>query len=129
MCIRDRNRIQCKHKVYSRQHKHYHKKNGIASFARFISHNIFSLMIAGDQWKEFFYDLVYFGIMWIKFLIIISPEHSIAGIHKKSSEDQQDPLKFIDESYPCSNKSVSYTHLRAHETPEHLVCRLLLEKK
>src|SRR5678815_5863637 len=22
---------------------------------------------------------------------------------------------------------VSYTHLRAHETPEHLVCRLLLE--
>src|SRR5678816_3811312 len=26
-------------------------------------------------------------------------------------------------------RSVSYTHLRAHETPEHLVCRLLLEKK
>src|SRR5678815_4943554 len=24
--------------------------------------------------------------------------------------------------------TVSYTHLRAHETPEHLVCRLLLEK-
>src|SRR5678815_5171656 len=24
-------------------------------------------------------------------------------------------------------KAVSYTHLRAHETPEHLVCRLLLE--
>ena len=24
---------------------------------------------------------------------------------------------------------VSYTHLGAHETPEHLVCRLLLEKK
>src|SRR5678815_5367223 len=28
-----------------------------------------------------------------------------------------------------SGDSVSYTHLRAHETPEHLVCRLLLEKK
>eukprot|EP00831_Metopus_contortus_P079096 TRINITY_DN7799_c0_g1_i3.p1 TRINITY_DN7799_c0_g1~~TRINITY_DN7799_c0_g1_i3.p1 ORF type:complete len:253 (-),score=30.38 TRINITY_DN7799_c0_g1_i3:63-821(-) len=27
------------------------------------------------------------------------------------------------------NKSVSYTHLRAHETSLHLVCRLLLEKK
>eukprot|EP00658_Telonema_sp_P-2_P034965 TRINITY_DN2548_c0_g1_i1.p1 TRINITY_DN2548_c0_g1~~TRINITY_DN2548_c0_g1_i1.p1 ORF type:complete len:355 (-),score=71.43 TRINITY_DN2548_c0_g1_i1:100-1164(-) len=26
-------------------------------------------------------------------------------------------------------QAVSYTHLRAHETPEHLVCRLLLEKK
>ena len=28
----------------------------------------------------------------------------------------------------ASTLSVSYTHLRAHETPEHLVCRLLLEK-
>src|SRR5678815_5837782 len=27
------------------------------------------------------------------------------------------------------NEAVSYTHLGAHETPEHLVCRLLLEKK
>ena len=26
-------------------------------------------------------------------------------------------------------RAVSYTHLRAHETPEHLVCRLLLENK
>src|SRR5678815_446192 len=26
-----------------------------------------------------------------------------------------------------SYNAVSYTHLRAHETPEHLVCRLLLE--
>src|SRR5678815_345909 len=30
---------------------------------------------------------------------------------------------------PLSFYTVSYTHLRAHETPEHLVCRLLLEKK
>eukprot|EP00657_Telonema_sp_P-1_P005753 TRINITY_DN23381_c0_g1_i1.p1 TRINITY_DN23381_c0_g1~~TRINITY_DN23381_c0_g1_i1.p1 ORF type:complete len:102 (+),score=19.56 TRINITY_DN23381_c0_g1_i1:189-494(+) len=28
-----------------------------------------------------------------------------------------------------NNKSVSYTHLRAHETVLDLVCRLLLEKK
>eukprot|EP00658_Telonema_sp_P-2_P025656 TRINITY_DN20333_c0_g1_i1.p1 TRINITY_DN20333_c0_g1~~TRINITY_DN20333_c0_g1_i1.p1 ORF type:complete len:107 (+),score=9.22 TRINITY_DN20333_c0_g1_i1:254-574(+) len=28
-----------------------------------------------------------------------------------------------------ATQPVSYTHLRAHETPEHLVCRLLLEKK
>src|SRR5674536_194081 len=28
----------------------------------------------------------------------------------------------------CVAGPVSYTHLRAHETPEHLVCRLLLEK-
>src|SRR5660398_289801 len=31
---------------------------------------------------------------------------------------------------PCIRKgSVSYTHLRAHETKANLVCRLLLEKK
>ena len=29
----------------------------------------------------------------------------------------------------AKHKSVSYTHLRAHETTLHLVCRLLLEKK
>ncbi|WP_460381822.1 hypothetical protein, partial [Staphylococcus aureus] len=42
-----------------------------------------------------------------------------------------------DSSYPelCTNRpgsappaAVSYTHLRAHETTLHLVCRLLLEK-
>src|SRR5674536_368427 len=32
--------------------------------------------------------------------------------------------RIVENKYP-----VSYTHLRAHETPEHLVCRLLLEKK
>eukprot|EP00658_Telonema_sp_P-2_P027696 TRINITY_DN21346_c0_g1_i6.p1 TRINITY_DN21346_c0_g1~~TRINITY_DN21346_c0_g1_i6.p1 ORF type:complete len:662 (-),score=155.57 TRINITY_DN21346_c0_g1_i6:73-2058(-) len=36
----------------------------------------------------------------------------------------QDPMPTSDKEEP-----VSYTHLRAHETPEHLVCRLLLEKK
>eukprot|EP00658_Telonema_sp_P-2_P083538 TRINITY_DN907_c0_g1_i2.p1 TRINITY_DN907_c0_g1~~TRINITY_DN907_c0_g1_i2.p1 ORF type:complete len:355 (-),score=37.73 TRINITY_DN907_c0_g1_i2:134-1198(-) len=34
---------------------------------------------------------------------------------------RNDPVLCVD--------TVSYTHLRAHETPEHLVCRLLLEKK
>ena len=29
----------------------------------------------------------------------------------------------------AGEEAVSYTHLRAHETPEHLVCRLMLEKK
>src|SRR5678816_4815228 len=29
--------------------------------------------------------------------------------------------------YMQCDTPVSYTHLRAHETPEHLVCRLLLE--
>eukprot|EP00658_Telonema_sp_P-2_P044348 TRINITY_DN3220_c0_g1_i2.p1 TRINITY_DN3220_c0_g1~~TRINITY_DN3220_c0_g1_i2.p1 ORF type:complete len:112 (+),score=31.12 TRINITY_DN3220_c0_g1_i2:124-459(+) len=36
---------------------------------------------------------------------------------------------FRSEGSAHSFPPVSYTHLRAHETPEHLVCRLLLEKK
>src|SRR5678815_1463046 len=36
---------------------------------------------------------------------------------------------FIGTPAYASPEPVSYTHLRAHETPEHLVCRLLLEKK
>eukprot|EP00658_Telonema_sp_P-2_P083892 TRINITY_DN9191_c0_g1_i6.p1 TRINITY_DN9191_c0_g1~~TRINITY_DN9191_c0_g1_i6.p1 ORF type:complete len:1546 (-),score=403.68 TRINITY_DN9191_c0_g1_i6:83-4720(-) len=35
--------------------------------------------------------------------------------------------RYVETVYVCT--PVSYTHLRAHETPEHLVCRLLLEKK
>src|SRR5678815_3629365 len=43
---------------------------------------------------------------------------SITGALSKSHE------LFADDTI----SPVSYTHLRAHETPEHLVCRLLLEK-
>src|SRR5678815_5957328 len=42
------------------------------------------------------------------------------------------PDSFLARSHPSDvarMEAVSYTHLRAHETPEHLVCRLLLEKK
>src|SRR5678816_4763508 len=37
--------------------------------------------------------------------------------------------KEIKHQHRSAKIAVSYTHLRAHETPEHLVCRLLLEKK
>src|SRR5678815_5690703 len=38
-------------------------------------------------------------------------------------------MDFGDAEDDVTLETVSYTHLRAHETPEHLVCRLLLEKK
>eukprot|EP00658_Telonema_sp_P-2_P079387 TRINITY_DN7651_c0_g3_i1.p1 TRINITY_DN7651_c0_g3~~TRINITY_DN7651_c0_g3_i1.p1 ORF type:complete len:395 (-),score=134.69 TRINITY_DN7651_c0_g3_i1:25-1209(-) len=49
------------------------------------------------------------------------------GIAKGMGEGEITDLKamFIE----MDADPVSYTHLRAHETPEHLVCRLLLEKK
>src|SRR5678815_6041650 len=37
-------------------------------------------------------------------------------------------MQFLSLLYTNDMEPVSYTHLRAHETPEHLVCRLLLEK-
>eukprot|EP00658_Telonema_sp_P-2_P001063 TRINITY_DN10399_c0_g1_i2.p1 TRINITY_DN10399_c0_g1~~TRINITY_DN10399_c0_g1_i2.p1 ORF type:complete len:288 (+),score=50.01 TRINITY_DN10399_c0_g1_i2:149-1012(+) len=49
--------------------------------------------------------------------------NSIASTNRRKSE-LVDSTSSVPKSIP-----VSYTHLRAHETPEHLVCRLLLEKK
>src|SRR5450756_2820093 len=43
-----------------------------------------------------------------------------AGVRDSHSRGRRDPLNI---------PSVSYTHLRAHETRHDLVCRLLLEKK
>ncbi len=60
--------------------------------------------------------------------------------HRETAEDitQETFLRYLEHpQYHSLDKTlqllytiaVSYTHLRAHETPEHLVCRLLLEKK
>src|SRR5678816_1352496 len=43
--------------------------------------------------------------------------------------EQTDGAHYIATEFIDGVTPVSYTHLRAHETPEHLVCRLLLEKK
>src|SRR5678816_4794263 len=37
--------------------------------------------------------------------------------------DSVTPYQFVDRRTTAIIKAVSYTHLRAHETPEHLVCR------
>ena len=50
-------------------------------------------------------------------------------ITKDSCEDCIDVERYLEKSSYLINKAVSYTHLRAHETTLHLVCRLLLEKK
>src|SRR5678816_4956195 len=44
---------------------------------------------------------------------------------KGRHRDVVDDVLGVDDALPESVHAVSYTHLRAHETPEHLVCRLL----
>src|SRR5665811_2474420 len=61
--------------------------------------------------------------------------HALFGAGPEASEQLSPPWPFADfESFhsieiPTSSSTVSYTHLRAHETVLDLVCRLLLDKK
>ena len=54
------------------------------------------------------------------------PTYSSQGAPSQSPDDQRSILKTM---VTHGIISVSYTHLRAHETVLDLVCRLLLEKK
>ena len=60
--------------------------------------------------------------VWIR--IRIGPQHPLLVV-------QVDLIAWImhDPSFETAKTAVSYTHLRAHETSLHLVCRLLLEKR
>eukprot|EP00658_Telonema_sp_P-2_P047119 TRINITY_DN3566_c0_g1_i2.p1 TRINITY_DN3566_c0_g1~~TRINITY_DN3566_c0_g1_i2.p1 ORF type:complete len:975 (+),score=316.30 TRINITY_DN3566_c0_g1_i2:221-3145(+) len=55
-------------------------------------------------------------------------ERDIVFLSETQEVAEIEITKIMDEGKK-SLAPVSYTHLRAHETPEHLVCRLLLEKK
>src|SRR5674536_386309 len=72
--------------------------------------------------------LTKFGLTWSEkkgefFFDSQDNEGRDVKIYKYSAKDKV--ISDCDQSL----RPVSYTHLRAHETPEHLVCRLLLEKK
>src|SRR5674536_391456 len=55
------------------------------------------------------------------------PAEPVPGVQPPQTTEVSNPFRRVidDHGFP----PVSYTHLRAHETPEHLVCRLLLDKK
>src|SRR5678815_5596584 len=53
---------------------------------------------------------------------------NLTDVHKTHQQVLTVNGKNIRITVPAGVETVSYTHLRAHETPEHLVCRLLLEK-
>eukprot|EP00831_Metopus_contortus_P065115 TRINITY_DN58219_c0_g1_i1.p1 TRINITY_DN58219_c0_g1~~TRINITY_DN58219_c0_g1_i1.p1 ORF type:complete len:435 (-),score=66.28 TRINITY_DN58219_c0_g1_i1:93-1397(-) len=65
------------------------------------------------------------------FVVALGVTHNIPkmahSIRESMSEEKMKPLVF--NKSPEESEPVSYTHLRAHETSLHLVCRLLLEKK
>ena len=63
---------------------------------------------------------------WV-YLVNWAPGMSVA--QRRLIEAAQAQMSEAREKLAVSRETVSYTHLRAHETPEHLVCRLLLEKK
>eukprot|EP00658_Telonema_sp_P-2_P013919 TRINITY_DN15276_c0_g1_i9.p1 TRINITY_DN15276_c0_g1~~TRINITY_DN15276_c0_g1_i9.p1 ORF type:complete len:603 (-),score=111.42 TRINITY_DN15276_c0_g1_i9:14-1822(-) len=62
-----------------------------------------------------------------------TPAMEGVAISSRNSDQMGGSFKSMSMDFTPKAKSpslpVSYTHLRAHETPEHLVCRLLLEKK
>eukprot|EP01017_Pseudomicrothorax_dubius_P025759 TRINITY_DN2816_c0_g2_i4.p1 TRINITY_DN2816_c0_g2~~TRINITY_DN2816_c0_g2_i4.p1 ORF type:complete len:294 (+),score=51.57 TRINITY_DN2816_c0_g2_i4:65-946(+) len=71
-------------------------------------------------------------------LPFVTPRDEFAGIgsarkiatgSKRIPSEEFSSIQSRKPSQDAASTPVSYTHLRAHETPEHLVCRLLLEKK
>eukprot|EP00658_Telonema_sp_P-2_P074291 TRINITY_DN63480_c0_g1_i1.p1 TRINITY_DN63480_c0_g1~~TRINITY_DN63480_c0_g1_i1.p1 ORF type:complete len:343 (+),score=71.93 TRINITY_DN63480_c0_g1_i1:65-1093(+) len=55
--------------------------------------------------------------------------HEVISIAQRAMTKGDCPARELAAKALNEAAPVSYTHLRAHETPEHLVCRLLLEKK
>eukprot|EP00831_Metopus_contortus_P066419 TRINITY_DN5926_c0_g1_i1.p3 TRINITY_DN5926_c0_g1~~TRINITY_DN5926_c0_g1_i1.p3 ORF type:complete len:133 (+),score=12.38 TRINITY_DN5926_c0_g1_i1:386-784(+) len=53
----------------------------------------------------------------------------LSELPKRKKQFRSLPFSYYFHSQQDTLISVSYTHLRAHETSLHLVCRLLLEKK
>src|SRR5674536_233766 len=91
----------------------------------------------GGQHSDYEIDTYYAHIAGVKTVIPSTPADA-KGMMASAIRDP-DPVVFLyaaglrelveevpDEQYLTP---LNYTHLRAHETPEHLVCRLLLEKK
>eukprot|EP00658_Telonema_sp_P-2_P048067 TRINITY_DN36583_c0_g1_i1.p1 TRINITY_DN36583_c0_g1~~TRINITY_DN36583_c0_g1_i1.p1 ORF type:complete len:343 (-),score=69.48 TRINITY_DN36583_c0_g1_i1:58-1086(-) len=69
-----------------------------------------------------------FGHLYTMLSLLLDDGLPWNGIEDGVSSTQEKD-RILLEAKNEAHKAVSYTHLRAHETPEHLVCRLLLEKK
>src|SRR5678816_669805 len=79
---------------------------------------------------------MHYGTLFFFFLMIRRPPRSTldrssaaSDVYKRQHRDRPPARPHRRRPRGHHPRPVSYTHLRAHETPEHLVCRLLLEKK
>src|SRR5674536_257214 len=92
-------------------------------FERFLVEREIDVALVGRSSKAHYadYDLVVIDVpvdVTCDVIAEVAPQMKPGAVLFDITSVKKDPVK-----------PVSYTHLRAHETPEHLVCRLLLEKK
>src|SRR5664279_575855 len=78
--------------------------------------------LVGTRWR-----LYRCALTGVKSAKCFSPESFLAPCERCLPATSR--ISFRDGSGACDIGTVSYTHLRAHETDSYLVCRLLLEKK
>src|SRR5678815_2586745 len=125
MCIRDRYKVDLK----SFDDRHYRQLGGriepILETIRALHEmgiwvEIVTLLIPGFNDSQDELERL------TAFLATVSPDipWHVTAFHKDYR--MNDPENTTPEMLMNAAATVSYTHLRAHETPEHLVCRLLL---
>src|SRR5678815_3391877 len=86
--------------------------------ALYIAVNVVASLIIGYSASQLsMLYLLLFNQVLVSFILYL--RSNLAGLHLFKTDSI---ISVLDRAI-----TVSYTHLRAHETPEHLVCRLLLE--
>src|SRR5678816_822766 len=90
------------------------------------------LFAALNAWAGIDEDVARIRQEWERIKYQTPAKEQAAAFEKLSKESEKVAVQYPNQAEPAiwhGIIAVSYTHLRAHETPEHLVCRLLLEKK
>src|SRR5678816_4718264 len=101
---------------------------GLSIYATFLSSNTFLGVPGkafGSNWNAFVFSISMPFAAWVASKYFVTFYRNTGEISAYTHLEK----RFGTWARTYSVISVSYTHLRAHETPEHLVCRLLLEKK